>query len=146
MHRTNDCMSSEESVHTQHGNDICIYGASVWLFVAVFVVVFVDQRLLRSFSFGLQYSQLAHYLSISVWHSISVGSFILCLNVSMLYDVCKSVWLELILLGLITSWQIRTPHLLKCSYTLRHTSKKCWHLLLTVCYIATVAVSVFSTL
>lgn len=70
---------------------------------------------------------------VSTRPSISVR-YILCLNVSMLYDVCKSVWLELILLGLITSWQIRTPHLLKCTHAHTPTHIKVLAFTFMQCY------------
>lgn len=85
--------------HTQHGNDTCIYSASV---------CFVCCCVCRSEAFTVFFLWLA-LVSFSL-------SLYLCSYVSM-FQCCTSVWLELILLGLITSWQIRTPHLLKCTHT-----------------------------
>lgn len=118
----NECMSSEESTHRTH---------SMRMTHVFMVHQFVCCCVCRSEAFTVLF----------LWLHWPLPP--LRLNISMLYDVCKSVWLELILLGLITSWQIRTPHLL----TYAHIQKElAFTFDCALLYRAIVAVSVFSTL
>lgn len=119
----------ETRIHTHthtptHGNDTCIYSVHQFVCCCVclskaFTVLFLI-HLLHTHTHTL-YRRSLHLL-LDFWHC----AHIVYLNFSTLCDVCKSVWMELILLGLITSWQICTPH----SHTLTHTQRVCIYFLL----------------
>lgn len=122
--------------HTQ--NDTCIYCASVCL---LYVNACVCWRLLRSFSFISLFYALRRF-------SFDLATVLLCIDCLSQFlersanDFCKCVWFESILLGLITSWQICTPHLPPHTHLPARTHKE---LPFTFDY-AIVAVSIFSTL